>query len=125
MLYDAVYLYALGLNAVFWQGLDERNGTQIISELVNHTFHGMLPTNLPTYLPTYLHIFILSISNIIKVFNLSLRNLYAVSHLPKQCYMNKKEKVSMIRKYHHYTLQTNTRHSVEEPHNTNSHKTSG
>ena len=56
MLYDAVYLYALGLNAVFWQGLDERNGTQIISELVNHTFHGMLPTYLPTYyLPTRFH----------------------------------------------------------------------
>ena len=55
MLYDAVYLYALGLNAVFWQGLDERNGTQIISELVNHTFHGMLTTYLPT---TYLHVFI-------------------------------------------------------------------
>ena len=83
MLYDAVYLYALGLNAVFWQGLDERNGTQIISELVNHTFHGMLPT--------YLHVFILSISNINKKFNLSFQNLYAVSHLPKHCYMNKKD----------------------------------
>ena len=31
----------------------------------------------------------------------------------------------MIRKYHNHTLQTNLRHSVEEPHNNNNHKTPG
>ena len=30
----------------------------------------------------------------------------------------------MIRKYHNYTLQTNTRHHGEEPQNINSNKTS-
>ena len=33
------------------------------------------------------------------------------------------KKVSMARKYHKHTLQTNPRHGKEEPQNTNSHKT--
>ena len=35
------------------------------------------------------------------------------------------KKVSMIRKYHNHTLQTNSRRQKKEPQNTNSHKTSG
>ena len=34
------------------------------------------------------------------------------------------KQVSMIRKYHYHVLHTNPRHHEEEPHNTNSHKTS-
>ena len=33
--------------------------------------------------------------------------------------------VSMIRKYHNYTMQTNQRQREEGPQNTNSHETSG
>ena len=36
-----------------------------------------------------------------------------------------KKQVSMIRKYHNHTLQTNPRHREEEPHIYNYHKTSG
>ena len=36
-----------------------------------------------------------------------------------------KKQVSMIRKYPNHTLQTNTRHSKEEPQNTDCHKTLG
>ena len=37
------------------------------------------------------------------------------------CEMSKK-KVSIIRKYHNHTLQTNPRHRKEEPHNTECRK---
>ena len=36
-----------------------------------------------------------------------------------------KKQVSMIRKYHNHTLQTNPRHREEEPHIYNYHKTPG
>ena len=36
----------------------------------------------------------------------------------------KSEKVSMIRKYHNHTLQTNPRHREEEPHTIYSNHTS-
>ena len=36
-----------------------------------------------------------------------------------------KKKVSIIRKYHNHTLQTNLRHSEEEPYNIYGHKTPG
>ena len=40
-------------------------------------------------------------------------------------YLSEKKQVSMIRKYHNHTLQTNPRHHEEEPQNTDCHKTSG
>ena len=41
MLYDAIHLYSIGLEAILGKGLDERNGTEIIAELRNETFYGM------------------------------------------------------------------------------------
>ncbi|XP_052805172.1 atrial natriuretic peptide receptor 1-like isoform X4 [Mya arenaria] len=41
MLYDAVYLYALGLDKTLELGLDERNGSQIIDQLLLHSFQGI------------------------------------------------------------------------------------
>ena len=42
MLYDAIYLYSVGLEAILGKGMDERNGTEIIAELRNETFYGRL-----------------------------------------------------------------------------------
>ena len=42
MLYDAIYLYSVGLEAILGKGMDVRNGTEIIAELRNETFYGRL-----------------------------------------------------------------------------------
>jgi hypothetical protein len=41
MIYDAVYLYALGMDAVIGQGGDPSDGKLVISQLLHHSFQGI------------------------------------------------------------------------------------
>lgn len=41
MIYDAVYLYALGMDAVLKHGGDPTDGRAIIGQLLHHSFQGL------------------------------------------------------------------------------------